>query len=80
MDSMATAEDRLDELMRLSEAERTRIAVALLDSLGGLDPYAEFSPEQFRTEMARRAEDALEGPSDEMDWEAARARILQSSK
>lgn len=77
---MSTAEDQLSELMRLSEPERTRIALALLDSLGGIDPYEETSPEDFRAEMIRRAEEAYESPTDGMDWETARSQIVGSTK
>ena len=51
---------------------------ALLDSLGGIDPYEGMSPEEFRTEMIRRAEEAYEHPSDSMSWEEVRAGIVNS--
>ena len=77
---MSTAESQLTELMKLPEPERARIALALLDSLSGPDPYEGVSPHEFREEMTRRAEEAYDGPADGVDWETARARIVSSGK
>ena len=76
---MSTPDERLIELIRLPEAERARIAFALLDSIGGVDPDSHLTPEQFRAEMIREAEAALESPEASMDWEQARALIVGSS-
>ncbi len=76
---MSTPDDRLNELIQLPETERARIAFALLDSIGGVDPDSHLTPAQFRAEMIQEAEAALKNPADSMDWEQARAMIVGSS-
>lgn len=76
---MSTPDDHLNELIQLPETERARIAFALLDSIGGLDPDSNLTPAQFRAEMLQEAEAALNRPEDSMDWEQARAVIVGSA-
>lgn len=77
MDAMASASDeRIGELIRLPEAERARIAFLLLDSIGGSDPDAHLTPEEFRAEMIREAEAVSKTPDDSMAWEEALKLIV----
>ena len=76
---MTAPVDRLGELIRLPEEERARLAFALLDSLSGADPHGEMSPEAFRQEILRRAEEAYQGPEDSLEWSEVEAQIRRST-
>ncbi len=70
--------NQLGNLILLPEEERARLAFALLDSIEGLDPHAGMSPEEFRQEMHRRADEAYQSPGDSLDWSEAEALIRRS--
>ena len=76
---MLVVDEKLSELIRLPETERTRIALALLASLNGADPYSHLSAAEFRRVMAEEGEKAYLGPEDSMDWAEARALIEGSA-
>ena len=72
---MHSIEETLAELRRLPEADRTRLAFALLDSVSGPDPDAGLSDDQLRAEIFREADVAVGSPPDSMSWEEAVASI-----
>lgn len=72
---MQSIEETLAELKRLPEAERTRLAFALLDTVGGVDPHEGLSDDEVRSEVLAEAELALASPSDSLSWQEARALI-----
>ncbi len=72
---MITAKDLLGQALGLPEQERTALANALLNSLEGPNAYDGLSPEEFRAEMIRRADDAIANPDEGEDWHAVRREI-----
>ena len=60
----------LEAALALSESERTRIAEALLASLGPQEE--EITDAEFREELDRRLDDFLKGRDDGTDWEDLR--------
>lgn len=75
---MRSVEEQLAELKRLPEADRTRLALALLDSVGGVDPHEGMTPAEIRAELLAEAEVAGTGPADSLSWDEARSLIERS--
>lgn len=72
---MVNAKDILGRALGLPQEERAELANALLDSLEGPNVYEELTPEQFRTEMARRAEECVANPDDGEHWQTIRDEL-----
>ncbi len=66
---------RLDELFRLSPAERIQLAADLWDSVAA-DPESLPAPsEAQRAEIERRLSEHARDPSSALSWEDVRARL-----
>ena len=70
---MARADQVLTDALTLGDAERAELALRLLDSIEPPDPLDALDDEQWREEIARRAERA--GASEGTPWEDVRARL-----
>ena len=64
----------LAEVLRLSRAERAKVAQALLDSLEEPD---EAVTADWAAELERRSRDIVDGRVQTLSWEAARSEILK---
>ena len=70
---MARADQVLTDALTLGDAERAELALRLLDSIEPPDPLGALDDEEWREEIARRAERA--GASKGIPWEEVRARL-----
>lgn len=66
----------LDELLKLSEAERIQLAQDLWDSIPEASPALPLSDEEFE-EMERRLAEHHADPSSSIPWDEARARLRE---
>ena len=64
----------LAAVLRLSRAERAKVAQALLDSLEEPD---EAVTADWAAELERRSRDIVDGRVQTLSWEAARSEILK---
>jgi putative addiction module component (TIGR02574 family) len=71
---MAT-EDLLDEALKLSVKDRTRIVEALIKSLDDDGEDSSDVEQAWAVEITRRARRALKGATSGKDWDAAVRRI-----
>ena len=71
---MAETERLVAEAMNLTDEERATVALALLDSLEAPDPHAHLTDDELRTEIQRRAKEALGGAKG-FSWSEVRSQI-----
>ena len=76
---MGSASELLAKLLEFPDEERTRIAIALLESVETFDPHASLTDVEFAAEMERRAEEAALTPSTGLSWEELRAQLRRDS-
>ena len=70
---MNAADEILTAALELSEEDRSRVAHALLCSLGG--PFAESEGEAWVAELERRAREVADGTAKLESWSYVRQRI-----
>lgn len=71
---MGRADQFLDQLLKLPEGERTRLAMVLLESVESCDPHVHLTDEELEAEIDRRA-DVASATTGCLDWASLESRI-----